>query len=34
MKIIAATSVVHSAPLLTRDKRILRSKMAPLAGVR
>ncbi len=33
-EIIAATSVVHSVPLLTRDKRIRRSKMVPLARVR
>jgi PIN domain nuclease of toxin-antitoxin system len=30
-EIIAATSIVHSVPLLTRDKRILRSRMVPLA---
>ena len=30
-ELIAATSVVHRVPLLTRDKRILRSKMVPLA---
>lgn len=30
-EIIAATSVVHSVPLLTRDKKIRRSKMVPLA---
>jgi len=30
-ELIAATSVVHSVPLLTRDKRIRRSKMVPLA---
>ena len=30
-ELIAATSVVHSVPLLTRDKRIHRSKMVPLA---
>lgn len=29
-EIIAATSVVHDIPLLTRDGRILRSKMVPL----
>jgi PIN domain nuclease of toxin-antitoxin system len=33
-EIIAATSVVHSVPLLTRDKRIRRSKMVPLAATR
>ena len=30
-ELIAATSVVHSVPLLTRDRRILRSKLVPLA---
>ncbi|HXT14376.1 MAG TPA: type II toxin-antitoxin system VapC family toxin [Gemmatimonadaceae bacterium] len=30
-ELIAATSVVHDVPLLTRDRRILRSKMVPLA---
>ncbi len=30
-ELIAATSVVHSIPLLTRDKKIRRSKMVPLA---
>jgi PIN domain nuclease of toxin-antitoxin system len=30
-ELIAATSVVHSVPLLTRDKRIRRSRMVPLA---
>jgi PIN domain nuclease of toxin-antitoxin system len=30
-EIIAATSVVHRVPLLTRDRRILRSKLVPLA---
>jgi len=29
--LIAATSVVHRAPLLTRDRRIRRSKLVPLA---
>ncbi|MFZ5470955.1 MAG: PIN domain-containing protein [Myxococcota bacterium] len=33
-ELIAATSVVHSVPLLTRDRRIRRSKMVPLAPVR
>jgi len=28
-EIIAATSVVHRVPLLTRDRHILRSKMVP-----
>jgi PIN domain nuclease of toxin-antitoxin system len=30
-EIIAATSVVHRVPLLTRDPRILASKVVPLA---
>jgi PIN domain nuclease of toxin-antitoxin system len=30
-ELIAATSVVHDVPLLTRDKRIRRSKIVPLA---
>ncbi len=30
-ELIAATSIVHKIPLLTRDKRILRSKIVPLA---
>ncbi|MEX0782249.1 MAG: PIN domain-containing protein [Dehalococcoidia bacterium] len=30
-EIIAATSVVHDIPLLTRDQRILSSKIVPLA---
>lgn len=30
-EIIAATSVVHRAPLVTRDRRILASKVVPLA---
>lgn len=30
-EIIAATSIVHGVPLLTRDRRIRRSKLAPLA---
>ncbi|MCO6429705.1 MAG: type II toxin-antitoxin system VapC family toxin [Deltaproteobacteria bacterium] len=30
-EIIAATSIVHKVPLLTRDKRILRSKLVPFA---
>lgn len=32
-EIIAATSVVESFPLLTRDARILASKIVPLASV-
>ena len=31
-EIIAATSVVHRAPLLTRDRQIRRSKVVPLAN--
>ena len=30
-ELIAATSLVHGIPLLTRDRRILRSKIVPLA---
>jgi PIN domain nuclease of toxin-antitoxin system len=30
-EIIAATSVVHRIPLVTRDRRIQRSKLVPLA---
>lgn len=30
-EIIAATSVVHKVPLLTRDRALLRSKLVPLA---
>ena len=30
-ELIAATSVVHGAPLLTRDPRILASRLVPLA---
>jgi PIN domain nuclease of toxin-antitoxin system len=30
-EIIAATSVVHNVPLVTRDRRLLRSKIVPLA---
>jgi PIN domain nuclease of toxin-antitoxin system len=30
-ELIAATSVVHDVPLLTRDRRIRRSKVVPLA---
>jgi len=32
-EIIAATSVVHRAPLVTRDRCILASKMVPLARI-
>ncbi len=31
-EIIAATSVVHDVPLLTRDRAIRRSKLVPLAA--
>ena len=31
--IIAATSIVHGVPLVTRDRTIRRSKMVPLAAV-
>jgi len=30
-ELIAATSLVHGIPLLTRDRRIRRSKIVPLA---
>lgn len=30
-ELIAATSLVHRAPLLTRDRRIKKSKIVPLA---
>ena len=30
-EIIAATSLVHNVPLVTRDKRLRRSKLVPLA---
>ncbi|MEX2270554.1 MAG: PIN domain-containing protein [Vicinamibacterales bacterium] len=30
-EIIAATSVIHNVPLLTRDRALLRSKQIPLA---
>lgn len=30
-ELIAATSIVHGTPLLTRDKRIRKSKLVPLA---
>ncbi len=32
-EIIAATSVVHRVPLVTRDRRILRSKIVPFPGL-
>ena len=32
-EIIAATSIIHDIPLLTRDRRILASKMVPLIQV-
>lgn len=31
-ELIAATSLVHKVPLLTRDRALLRSKLVPLAG--
>ena len=31
-ELIAATSVVEGIPLLTRDRKILKSKIVPLAG--
>jgi len=31
-EIIAATSVVHRVPLLTRDRKLRRSRRVPLAG--
>jgi PIN domain nuclease of toxin-antitoxin system len=33
-EIIAATSVVHRVPLLTRDRRLRRSRLIPLARAR
>lgn len=30
-ELIAATSLVHNVPLLTRDKKLLKSKIIPLA---
>lgn len=33
-ELIAATSIVHNAPLLTRDRRILRSRVVPLLKAR
>ena len=32
-EIIAATSIVHRIPLLTRDKKIRRSKLVPFASL-
>ena len=31
-QLIAATSLVHQVPLVTRDRKLLRSKRVPLAG--
>lgn len=31
-ELIAATSVVHHVPLLTRDRRLLKSKLVPIAA--
>jgi PIN domain nuclease of toxin-antitoxin system len=33
-ELIAATSVVHNLPLVTRDPRLRRSRMVPLAALR
>lgn len=33
-ELIAATSVVHDIPLVTRDRRLRRSKLVPLARLR
>jgi PIN domain nuclease of toxin-antitoxin system len=33
-ELIGATSVVHGIPLLTRDRKLLRSKVIPLARAR
>jgi predicted nucleic acid-binding protein len=33
-ELIAATSLVHNVPLLTRDKRLLGSKLLPFAKLR
>jgi PIN domain nuclease of toxin-antitoxin system len=33
-EIIAATSIVENVPLLTRDRRILKSKVVPFAAIR
>ncbi len=32
-EIIAATSIVHNVPLVTRDRRILQSRITPLASL-
>ena len=32
-EIIAATSIVHQIPLLTRDRKILKSKIVPFANI-
>jgi PIN domain nuclease of toxin-antitoxin system len=32
-ELIAATSLAHNVPLLTRDRKIRRSRVVPLAGV-
>ena len=31
-ELIAATSIVHRAPLVTRDSKMLKSRLVPLAG--
>lgn len=33
-ELIAATSIVHRVPLLTRDRKIRRSKLVPMANLR
>jgi PIN domain nuclease of toxin-antitoxin system len=33
-QLIAATSVIHNVPLLTRDRALLRSHQVPLARLR
>ena len=33
-ELIAATSVVHGVPLVTRDRRLLASRIVPLASHR
>jgi PIN domain nuclease of toxin-antitoxin system len=32
-ELIAATSIVHRVPLVTRDRKIRKSKLVPIAGV-
>jgi PIN domain nuclease of toxin-antitoxin system len=33
-EIVAATSLIHDAPLVTRDRALRRSKVIPLASLR